>query len=219
MSKEFNLNETYINQLYLLYKEEFINFCENILIENQNEFLDRFYEKMDLKIKNDYGENIFDKIPSLYLTKKQCENKFITDIYWPMLELCFNTKKNFDLNNNNNKNYLTNFRPHCLFDQVPLHTCGSKFIQVFDKENIAKYVICSGCDKCYYSNFIAMNCHYCQVDFYSEIIDIKNHLFLATWKKYHCNNDQLLINEQMHCIICNNLLYIRNNKLYCKICK
>ena len=213
------MNESNTDQLYLLYKQEFINFCENILIENQNEFLDRFYEKMDLIIKNDYGENIFDKIPSLYLTKKQCENKFITDMYWPMRELCLKSKKNFNLNNDNTKNYLTNFRPHCLFDQVPLHTCGSKFIQVSDKENEIKYVICSGCDKCYYAYFITMNCHYCQVDFYSEVINIKNNLFSATWKKYHCNNDQLLINEQMHCIICNNLLYIMNNKLFCQVCK
>ena len=219
MSKELDLNEFNINQLYLLYEQEFINFCENILIENQNDFLDRFYGKMDLIIKNDYGENIFDKIPSLYLTKKQCENKFITDTYWPIRELCLSAQKNFNSNNNSTKKYLTNFRPHCLFDQVPLHTCGSKFIQVFDKEDKIKYVICSGCDKCYYSNFIAMNCHYCQIDFYSEVITNKNNLFFATWKKYHCNNDQLLINEQMHCTICNNLLYIRNNKLYCKICK
>ena len=32
MSKEFDMNESNINQLYQLYKEEFINFCENILI-------------------------------------------------------------------------------------------------------------------------------------------------------------------------------------------
>ena len=218
MSKEIELNESNINQLYLLYKQEFINFCENIIIENQNHFLDRFYEKMDLIIKNYYGENIFDKIPSLYLTKKQCENKFITDIYWPMREVCLKAKTNF-INNKNISNYLTNFRPHCLYDQVPLHICGSKFIQAFDQENKILFVICSGCDKCYYSNFIAMNCHYCQIDFYSEVINIKNNLFLATWKKYHCNNDELLINEEMHCIICNNLFFIKNNKLYCKNCK
>ena len=222
MSKQNDLNESNINQIYLLYKEEFINYCENILIENQNEFLDRFYEKMDLIIKCDYGENIFDKIPSLYLTKKQCENQFITDIYWPMRELCLTAKKNFDSNNNLSlSKYLVNFRPHCLYDEVPLHTCGSKFIPVFDIDNKDKilYVICSGCDKCYYSNFIIMNCHYCQIDFYSEVINNKNNLFLSTWKKYHCNNDTLLINEQMHCILCNNLLYIKNNKLFCKICK
>ena len=221
MSKEFDMNESNINQLYQLYKEEFINFCENILIENQNEFLDRFYEKMNLIIKQSLGENIFDKIPSLYLTKKQCENNFITDIYWPMREQCLNTKNNFYSNSINIPKYLVNFRPHCIYDQVPLHTCGSKFIPVFDNNipNKILYVICSECNKCYYSNCIKMNCHYCQINFYSEVINIKNYLFSATWKKYHCNNEHLLINEQMHCILCNNLLYIKNNKLFCKICK
>ena len=28
------------------------------------------------------------------------------------------------------KDFLTNFLPHCSFDQVPLHTCGSKFIHI-----------------------------------------------------------------------------------------
>ena len=41
--KELDLNESNINQIYQLYEQEFINFCENILIENQNDFLDRFY--------------------------------------------------------------------------------------------------------------------------------------------------------------------------------
>ena len=61
MSKEIELNESNINQLYLLYKQEFNNICENIILENQNHFLDRFYEKMDLIIKNYFGENIFNK--------------------------------------------------------------------------------------------------------------------------------------------------------------
>ena len=224
MSKLIDINKSNINQIYQLYKDEFINSCENILIENQNEFLDKFYEKMNLIIKSKYGENIFNKIPSLYLIQKQCENKFITDIYWPMHEQCLASKKNFYSNYSNINNYLINFRPHCLYDQVPLHICGSKFIQVFDKNennNNKKviYVICSGCNKCYYSKSIIINCHYCQVNFYSEVIDnAKNKLFIATWKKYHCNNNNLLINEQMHCVVCDDLLYINNNRLYCKKC-
>ena len=165
MSKLIDINKSNINQIYQLYKDEFINSCENILIENQNEFLDKFYEKMNLIIKSKYGENIFNKIPSLYLIQKQCENKFITDIYWPMHEQCLASKKNFYSNYSNINNYLINFRPHCLYDQVPLHICGSKFIQVFDKNennNNKKviYVICSGCNKCYYSKSIIINCHY-----------------------------------------------------------
>ena len=64
-----------------------------------------------------------------------------------------------------------------------------------------------------------MNCHYCQIDFYSEIINYQNNLFPATWKEYHCINENNLYNEEMHCIHCNKLLFIKNNKLFCKKCK
>ena len=42
MSKEHDLIEINIAQFYLLYKKEFIIFCENILKENQKDFLDEF---------------------------------------------------------------------------------------------------------------------------------------------------------------------------------
>ena len=87
------------------------------------------------------------------------------------------------------------------------------------KKNVL-YLVCIGCNKCYYSSCIKMNCHYCQINFYSEIIIFPNNLFPATWKEYHCNNENIIINEQMHCINCNHLLNIKNNnKLYCKIVK
>ncbi len=217
-------NNKDIKELYELYKNEFINSCESILIENQNDFLDNFYDKMNLIIKNEFGENIFEQNTSLYLTKKQCENNFVTDTYWPMRNICSTALTNFANKLNKSKDFLVNFRPHCIYDEVPLHTCGSKFIQIFDEndKNFKKevlYVVCTGCNKCYYSNCIKMNCHYCQINFYSEIIYNINSLFTVTWKEYHCNDENLLINEQMHCIICNNLLYIKNNKLFCKICK
>ena len=213
-----------IKELYELYRNEFVNACESILIENQNDFLDNFYNKMNLIIKSKYGENIFEENTSLYLTKKQCENNFVTDIYWPMRNLCSAAINNYATKANQFKDFLVNFRPHCIYDQVPLHTCGSKFIQIYDGNDRANkkkvlYVVCSGCNKCYYTNCIKMNCHYCQIDFYSEIINYKNYLFPATWQKYHCNNENLLINEQMHCNICDKLLYIKNNKLFCNNCK
>ena len=219
-----NMNNIDIKELYDLYKNEFIISCESILIENQNDFLDNFYNKMNLIIKNNYGDNIFEKNTSLYLSKKQCENNFVTDIYWPMHNLCSSALKQYSEKLNKSKNILVNFRPHCIYDQVPLHTCGSKFIQIFDekdetnKKNVL-YVVCTSCNKCYYSNCIRMNCHYCQIDFYSEIINYQNNLFPATWKEYHCINENNLYNEEMHCIHCNKLLFIKNNKLFCKKCK
>ena len=213
-----------IKDIYQLYKNEFINTCESILIENQYDFLDNFYNKMDLIIKNIYGENIFEIDESLYLTKKQCENNFVTEIYYPMYNLCSSALKKF-FSKTKFKNFLVNFRPHCIYDQVPLHSCGSKFIQIFDDNhnenntNTILYVVCTGCSKCYYTNCIRMNCHYCQIDFYSEIVNYPNNLYPATWKNYHCNNDNTLINEQMHCIICKKTLFIKNNKLFCNNCQ
>ena len=169
LNNELKVNKIEIKELYQLYKNEFIISCESILIENQNDFLDNFYDKMNLIIKNEYGENIFEKNTSLYLSKKQCENNFVTDIYWPMRNLCSSALKKYSEKLNKSKNFLVNFRPHCIYDQVPLHTCGSKFIQIFEDENNKKkvlYVACPSCNKCYYSNCIRMNCHYCQIDFY-----------------------------------------------------
>ena len=218
-----DINKIDIKNLYDLYKKEFINSCEFILIENQNDFLDNFYDKMNLIIKNEFGENIFEKNTSLYLTKKKCENDFVTDIYWPMRNSCSSGLQKASTKSNKNKDYLVNFRPHCIYDEIPLHTCGSKFIQIFEEnDNLKKkvlYVVCTGCNKCYYSSCIKMNCHYCQINFYSEMINFQNNLFPATWKEYHCNSEDFLINEQMHCINCNHLLYIKNTKLYCKFCK
>ena len=141
-----------IKELYELYRNEFVNACESILIENQNDFLDNFYNKMNLIIKSKYGENIFFFFSSLYLTKKQCENNFVTDIYWPMRNLCSAALNNYSKKTNQFKDFLVNFRPHCIYDQVPLHTCGSKFIQIFDENDRANkkkvlYVVCSGCNK------------------------------------------------------------------------
>ena len=64
-----NMNNIDIKELYDLYKNEFIISCESILIENQNDFLDNFYNKMNLIIKNNYGDNIFEKI-LLYIYPK-----------------------------------------------------------------------------------------------------------------------------------------------------
>ena len=204
--------------IYEIYQTEFINSCELILLENQNDFLDNYFNKITLIIKNKFGEDIFEKETSLYEIKKQCENDFIRDIYWPMRNSCSSTINKFSTNKNEIKNYLTNFIPHCNYNQIPLHICGSKFIQV--KNNKELYVICTGCNECYYSSCIKMFCPYCQKDFYSKKItefDKKEILYPATWEKYHC--DKYHINEQMSCINCGNLLWIKNDKLFCKNCR
>ena len=71
---------------------------------------------MNLIIKYEYGENI-----SLYLSKKQCENNFVTDIYWSMRNLCSSALKKYSEKLNISKNFLVNFRPYCIYHQVSLY--------------------------------------------------------------------------------------------------
>ena len=201
--------------IYDLYKEEFLNSCELILLENQNDFLDNFFNKLTLIIKSKYGEDIFEKSLTLYEIKKQCESEFIKEIYWPMRNACSSGLEQFSTSTK--KNFLINFIPHCTYDQVPLHICGSKFIQI-NNNNII-YIVCTGCNKCYYSSCIKMFCPYCQKSFYSKLTEYDNDeiIYPATWEKYHC--EKMHLNEQMSCINCGNLLWIKNNKLFCKNCK
>ena len=65
-----------------------------------------------------------------------------------------------------------------------------------------------------------MHCSNCNINYYSKILEDyclinKEILYPATWEKYHCN---IIKNEQMSCIQCNEKLWLKNNKLFCKIC-
>ena len=58
-----NMNNIDIKELYDLYKNEFIISCESILIENQNEFLDKYQE-------DDYQESEIEEILDDDIPKK-----------------------------------------------------------------------------------------------------------------------------------------------------
>ena len=226
-----------INQklIYDIYKKEFIDECDTIIIEKQKDFLQKYFEKIHLILKDEYGQSIIEQI-SIISEIKKCENDFINEIYIPMYNSCiFGLKKyNSTKVHNITKEYLTNFLPHCSFDQVPLHTCGSKFIHInninkknyhlADKKNnnsqsptYPSYVLCVGCHKCYYDTCIKMYCPYCQIKFYSYSIEKnKNNIYPATWKKYHC--EEYMNNEQMTCIRCEEKLWVKDDILICKNC-
>ena len=230
-NKKFNLseekNKIIINQkkLYDIYKKEFIDECETIIIEKKKIFLDKYFTKIHLIIKNEYGSDILGQ-NSILKEIKKCESNFINKIYSPMYKSCFLGLKKYNSKkvHNATKEYLTNFLPHCSFDQVPLHICGSKFIYINNinnkgqktKDNIS-YVLCIGCHKCYYYSCIKMYCPYCQMKFYSHLIEKnKDNIYPATWKKYHC--DEYMNNEQMTCVRCNDKLWVKDDILICKNC-
>ena len=97
-----NTKKLNLKTIYSLYKTNFIDNCELIIIEKQNNFLDKFFSKMKLIIKNEYDEDIFDKDKDLYEITKKCENDFISDIYWPMHDSCINGYNKFKSLKNNN---------------------------------------------------------------------------------------------------------------------
>ena len=214
------------NTIYGIYKSEFINECENILIEEKKEFLSSFFNKMNLIIKNLIKKNF--NINLLNEIIKKCEQLFISEIYTPMYNICSSTlnkflssmllnEKSISKNGGLINQYLTNFLPHCIKGKKAFHICGNKFIQI--SNNNINYVICTGCKKCYFGNLIYMYCSHCNKDYFSKIIDIKNTkeiLYPATWEKYHCN---IIKNEQMSCINCSQKFWIKDKKLYCKKCK
>ena len=212
--------------LYDIYKKEFIEECDTIIIEKQKDFLEKYFKKIHLILKEEFGQAIFEQLSFISEIKK-CETDFIKEIYTPMYNSCiFGLKKyNSTKVHNITKEYLANFLPHCSFDQVPLHTCGSKFIYInnINKNNnnnpssYPSYVLCIGCHKCYYDSCIKMYCPYCQIKFYSYSIEKnKNNIYPATWKKYHC--EEYMNNEQMACIRCEEKLWVKDDILICKNC-
>ena len=213
--------------IYDIYKKEFIDECENIIIEKQKEFLQKYFSRIHLIIKSEYGNDIFEQNSQINEIIKKCEIDFTNEVYNPMYNSCSFALKKYNSTKirNLSKEYLTNFLPHCSFDQVPLHTCGSKFIFVNNINNknrkinkYSSYVLCIGCHKCYYDSCIRMYCPFCQMKFYSYLIEKNpNNLYPATWKKYHC--DDYMNNEQMTCIKCENKFWVKDNVLICKNCK
>ena len=101
-------------------------------------------------------------------------------------------------NKNNNKiNYLTDFSSHCNYEQIALHTCGAKMLE------INSYIICSECKKCFFDICIQGYCPFSSKIYYFKKIDKineKQNFEPATWEEYHCENP--LINKQMSCVRC-----------------
>ena len=215
-----NNNNFKFSNLYDIYKNEFIDFCENILLKKESEFLDNFYEKILLILKNKYGELTVENNKEFQNLISKCENCFYTEIYKKMLNLCQNTLRKYNMNKKSKENLLlVNFRTHCFSNQTAFHICKSKFLIVTEEKNKNKilYVICIGCKKCYYENSILMYCPTCKKEFYSLSINLLEKILPpATWEKYHCN---AIINEQMSCIKCGDKFYLKNQYLFCKKCK
>ena len=223
-------NSLDFHSIFEMYKTEFKECCETILIEDKSDLLSSFFYKMNLIIKNSYNKDYFINENLLSSIIKKCENQFISEVYNPMYNICSSSINKFLSNkllngktNSNNggmtNQYLTNFLPHCISEKIPLHICGNKFIQI--SNNNIEYVICTWCKKCYFGDSIFMYCSHCNKNYFSGIYENNNMinneiLYPATWEKYHCN---IIKNEQMSCIQCDEKFWLKKNKLFCKKCK
>ena len=223
-----NINKLTYDNIFTIFQKEFIDSCETILLEKQTPFLEAFFSKISLVIKFKFGENIYQKNTNLYELTNQCENQFITNVYTPMYKLCNNSLQKY-FSSPKKTEYKFNFIPHCFNNFIALHTCGSKFLPIFQTSNnpikktkILLYLICTECKKCYYGSSIKMYCEHCKLNFYTKLMYVKSndpesYLLPATWEKYHCNIKN--INKQMICFNCGDKIWIKNKNIYCKTCK
>ena len=131
--------------------------------------------------------------------------------------------------------YFKNFTKHCSkTGEYALHRCNkkgklSKFIIVYKKKNnnnSIKYLICANCRKAYFIKAFKNFCEYCNIKYYSTILNSDNKekllfkkennkdLFLATVYPTHCN---ILFNKKILCQKCKSKLYIniKTNELIC----
>ena len=206
----------YFHEILLKDKSTFINKVESQIIEM-------------IKLNNKGKELNNNSDISLYQTKKP----LLISRYeyeYSLLNSHFEKYKQSP----NEISYLTKFIKHCVNqDNIPFHKCDKenqfgKFIEVTNNEKDLNnnnksnnyknnnYVICTECRFCYLISFIKLFCSDCKCIYYSYKLNNKedDNILPATWKEYHCN---VLINEKMKCIKCDNILYINliTKKLIC----
>ena len=239
-----------INSKFLakIMQKEFIDSCENIIIDSQPKFINNFYNKIFLLLKNYYSINIFSETKELNNLLYQNKIDFITNVYTPMFKLCSYALNHYNLKSskieeNKNISYLSNYRPHCMLsetneknniNEIALHFCGGKLIIVSEnntengnnnKNNDSfslknnSYIICTKCRKCYLDECIPMICCNCNMLFYSEVIPYKIKKNNCYLATWYKYHCKNINNEKMSCIKCGNDFWIKNNKLFCKNCK
>ncbi len=220
--KDIKNEKYFLEKIKNLYDPEFEEMFQDILISSKEDFLDNISNNVNSILTDMYSEEALkDENLENILTEfdKKVEKDY--NLHYEILNKCY---KNFERENRrgklNENNYLSNFRKHCSeTDDIPYHNCQnntlSKFYQIEENGEI-KYVICSECQKVYFSTMILCHCVNCNEDYYTNILN-KNedkNILPATWKKYHCDK---VINEKMKCVKCHSTLYL-NLKTKMLIC-
>ncbi len=88
-------NTVTFENVYERYKVEFIDNCEEIINQKEQDFLKSFFQKIKLILKQYYSDLIFENsknLPSLII---KCEQYFYKEIYKPIYNLCINLWRKF----------------------------------------------------------------------------------------------------------------------------
>ena len=199
------------NEIKSIFVEEFLESFHDILLISQKEFIQKYIHRLNI-ILTSYNQSV---IPHLKRNKNIFKSLYSTiyeDYYLPIK---FDCKSTLD---STKKETLKNFHPHCSSNKKALHTCQGVFYLVKDQiSKNYKYVICSNCNYVYSVDCILMYCPECDCDYLSAYSDEDNQVYQpATWDHYHCG---IMLNQQMTCLTCQDLLWLRGNKLFCKKCE
>ena len=199
------------NEIKSIFVEEFLESFHDILLISQKEFIQKYIHRLNI-ILTSYNQSVIPYLKSNKNIFKSLYSTIYEDYYLPIK---FDCKSTLD---STKKETLKNFHPHCSSNKKALHTCQGVFYLVKDQiSKNYKYVICSNCNYVYSIDCILMYCPECDCDYLSAYSDEDNQVYQpATWDHYHCG---IMLNQQMTCLTCQDLLWLRGNKLFCKKCE
>ena len=183
----------------ILFDKEYTKKFPNILLYSKKLFLSQIKKNTISSLENIFTKKIKDK---QFQTLIENSFKQIEELYDSNNNILKDIWSNLSKNDGNQ--FLTKYIKHCFFDnEYANHNCqnNSKFILILNKDKI-EFVICNICHKVYNSKCILCKCYYCEMEYYTEIINEENESFLfpITWKKNHCNQ---LIKNKILCKKCN----------------
>ena len=183
----------------ILFDKEYTKKFPNILLYSKKLFLSQIKKNTISSLENIFTKKIKDK---QFQTLIENSFKQIEELYDSNNNILKDIWSNLSKNDGNQ--FLTKYIKHCFFDnEYANHNCqnNSKFILILNKDKI-EFVICNICHKVYNSKCILFKCYYCEMEYYTEIINEENESFLfpITWKKNHCNQ---LIKNKILCKKCN----------------
>jgi hypothetical protein len=208
------------DKIYSLFKKEFEEKMENILLYKDTEFMNNLTAGVCIDLEDMYTSEVLGERLVKDLLKKY--ESIIQETLYIINFIALNKAWNDYVANTNNFLLLSHYRKHCRYTNAfAKHSCDGYFIQVIDhKDETVKYVICVECKKSYQSDAILMYCKKCDVNYFSTVVPNNESIDImqATWDKYHCNT---MKSERMHCIKCKEIFYydMKEDKLLCLKCK